>query len=365
MSAGLRVLASPAFSTRGRNPYNWLLYTHLQALDIEVEEYSRRRLLAGGYDVWHLHWPEAPLNEPSTARALAGVLELLVMLRIARRRGTKVLWTIHNLSAHEERHPRLARWFARVFVRHIDGYISLTKTGQALALQKYPRLDQVPGFVVPHGHYRDVYPDHLDRAAARTRLGLAPHAVVLAFVGQLRRYKGVEALCRTFRTLRNENARLLIAGAATDDMAAAVRAAAESDPRITFHPAFVQDADLHVYLRAADLVVLPFVDVMNSGSALLALSFDVPILVPSTATLRELRDAVGSEWVFTYDGGITTGTLSGAIDAVPSTRRVGRAPLDSMAWPTIAQQTLNAMRAIARPAERARLSLSGSPSSPT
>jgi glycosyltransferase involved in cell wall biosynthesis len=364
MSARIRGLASPAFSTRGRNPYNWLLYTHLQALDVEVEEYSRRRLLAGGYDVWHLHWPEAPLNEPSAVRALAGVLELLFMLRVARRRGTKVLWTIHNLSAHEERHPRLARWFARAFVRQVDGYISLTKAGQTLALHKYPQLGRVPGFVMPHGHYRTVYPDHLDRAAARTRLGLGPRAVVLAFVGQLRRYKGVEALCRAFRTLRNDEIHLLIAGAATDDMAAAIRAAAGDDPRITLHPAFIQDADLHVYLRAADLVVLPFVDVLNSGSALLALSFDVPILVPSTATLRELRDAVGSEWVFTYDGCITTNALSGAIDALQSTRRVGRPPLDSMAWPTIARQTLNAMRAIARPAERAQLSLSGSPSSP-
>lgn len=363
MSLRLRGLASPAFSTRGRNPYNWLLYTHLRALDVDVEEYSLRRLLTGGYDVWHLHWPEASLNERRTLRALAGVLELLVLMRIARHRGAKVVWTIHNLSPHENYHPRLARWFARAFVRQIDGYISLTRAGQTMARQKYPELGRVPGFVVPHGHYRGVYADPLDRATARTRLGLDPHAVVLAFVGQLRAYKGVDALCRAFRTLPNEDARLVIAGGGPDEVVAAIREAAADDPRIALHPAFIQDADLHLYLRAADLVVLPFVDIMNSGSALLALSFDVPILVPSAPTLRELQDAVGSEWVFTYDGGVTTTTLSTAIETWQSTRRVGRARLDAMGWPAIARQTREAMRAILRPAEEPGLSLSSSPSS--
>ena len=363
MTARLRVLASPAFSTRGRNPYHWLLYTHLQACGVAVEEYSRKRLLVGEHDLWHLHWPEAPLNEPGAARALAAVLDLLLMIRVARRRGIKVIWTIHNLCPHEQRYPRLARWFGRRFVRQIDGIINHTQAGELLALQKYPELARLPRFIVPHGHYRGVYADQLDRADARKRLGVDPHAVVLAFVGQVRRYKGVEALCRTFRNLQNKEVRLLIAGAAAGDMAAAINAAAGDDPRITLDLRFLQDADLHVYLRAADLVVLPYIDILNSGSALLALSFDAPILVPSTETFRELQGTVGAEWVFTYDGSVTTGSLADAINRLHSTRRVGRPALDSMAWPTIAQQTLEAMLAVVTPAQRARLSLSDLPSS--
>jgi beta-1,4-mannosyltransferase len=362
MSGRLRVVASPAFKTRGLNPYNWLLYTHLQALDVDVQEYSPGRLLAGGCDVWHLHWPEKPLNDPSAVRALTGVLGLLIMIRVARLRGIKVLWTIHNLAAHEERHPRLARWFRRALVREIDGYISPTKAGKAIALRTHPELGRVPGFVVAHGHYRDVYADHMDRAHARQHLGLDPNALVLAFVGQVRPYKGVEALCRAVRSLLNQEVHLLVAGAASDEMATALRAAAGDDPRITFHFAFIQDADLHVYLRAADLVVLPYIDVLNSGSALLALSFDVPILVPSTPTLRELGDAVGPEWAFTYDGAVNAGALSHAVDMLRSTRRVGRPPLDAMAWPVIARQTLHAMQAIASPAAGAFMSRAETPS---
>jgi glycosyltransferase involved in cell wall biosynthesis len=288
------------------------------------------------------------------------VVELLLMMVVAKVRRTKVLWTIHNLSAHEERHPRLARWFARALVRMINGYVCLTRPGQALALQRYPGLARLHGFVVPHGHYRDVYPDRLDRTQARARLGLQSDAVVFVFVGQVRPYKGVDCLCRAFREVRSDRARLVVAGSAEDNMAAAVRAAAGDDARITFEFAFIQDADLQVYLRAADLVVLPYVDVLNSGSALLALSFDVPILVPGTTTFQELREAIGTAWVLTYDGPITAHALSAAMAAVQSTPRVGRPVLDSLAWPRIAQQTLDAMLAVAAPTERVRRSPSES-----
>jgi beta-1,4-mannosyltransferase len=44
-------------------------------------------------------------------------------------------------------------------------------------------------------------------------------------------------------------------------------------------------------MRAADLIALPYKEILNSGSAILALSFDRPILVPAAGALAEL-----SEW---------------------------------------------------------------------
>ena len=55
-----------------------------------------------------------------------------------------------------------------------------------------------------------------------------------------------------------------------------------------------------MFFSAADLVVLPFSDIMHSGSAILALSFNKPVLVPARGALPELQTRVGAAWVQTY-----------------------------------------------------------------
>ncbi len=51
-------------------------------------------------------------------------------------------------------------------------------------------------------------------------------------------------------------------------------------------------------MNAADVVVLPFQDILTSGSALLAMSFRKPIITPHIGCLSELLDSKGS---FLYD----------------------------------------------------------------
>src|SRR5215211_2383190 len=143
----LRVLAQPAFRSRDLNPYNWQLSTSLQAAGTEVYEFSKLELFRIRHDLWHLHWPEGNLNSPILARALRRSAGLLALIQLSRARGTKIIWTIHNLAAHEGRHPKLERWFWHIFIRQLDGYISLSRTGQEMALERFPRLRNIPGFV--------------------------------------------------------------------------------------------------------------------------------------------------------------------------------------------------------------------------
>ena len=51
--------------------------------------------------------------------------------------------------------------------------------------------------------------------------------------------------------------------------------------------------------------MLPFSDIMHSGSAILALSFNKPVLVPARGSLPELQALVGTDWVRTYVGELT------------------------------------------------------------
>ncbi len=210
----LRVLASPAFWHRATNPYTWLLYTHMSATpNLVVHGYHWKRLVRRRYHIFHLHWPEGHLNDPNPGRALRRTVSLLGMLHWARARGTKVVWTVHNLRSHEGLYPGFERLFWSGFLRCVDGYISLSHAGQEAALGRFPELRRLPGCVIPPGHYRDAYASTVvAKAGARHQLGIDLHATVLAFIGQVRPYKNVPGLLAAFGRLTDPSSVLLIAG---------------------------------------------------------------------------------------------------------------------------------------------------------
>jgi hypothetical protein len=48
-------------------------------------------------------------------------------------------------------------------------------------------------------------------------------------------------------------------------------------------------------------VVLPYREILNSGTALLSLSFDRPVMMPRRGAGTELERSVGSDWLCLYD----------------------------------------------------------------
>ncbi|MGF1479257.1 MAG: glycosyltransferase [Cyanophyceae cyanobacterium] len=339
----MRIVAQPAFKERYKNPYTWLLHTHLESLGGNVDEFSPVKLLERNYDIWHRHWPERVLNETNPAVAIAKVLSLMLLTKFARGRGTKVVWTIHNLAAHEQLYPRLEDWFWKNFLGQLDGYISLSKTAMITAQQYFPELKKLPGCVIPHGHYRGEYPDEVSPHEARAKLGLSPSAKVILAFGQIRPYKNFPKLITAFRQLADPEAVLCIAGRPRSAaIAEEIKAAAALDPQVQLHLDYIFEDNVQTYFRASDLVVLPYREILNSGSALLALSFDRPILVPLKGSLSELQEEVGVEWVHTYEGEIARAHIEKALEWALNTQRPEKAPLMAYEWQIISQQTLSA-----------------------
>jgi beta-1,4-mannosyltransferase len=341
----LRVLASPL--SLPSQPYLSHLYAAVRATDVVVDPYSRAAVASGRYAVWHLHWPELFLNEPgSSGAALVRGLRLLRAVVGARRRGVAVVWTVHNLAAHDRLHPRLEAAFWAAFPRLVDGTITLSEGGRAAALERFPPLRRHPSTVVPLGHFKGAYPVTMGPDEARGRLGIPPAARVITFVGLVRRYKGVPQLIRAFRALPDEDLVLVVAGAPrTPALAAEVVAAAGNDPRVRLRLELVPDEEVQLPLLAADLVALPYTAIQNSASALLALSFDRPILVPHLGAMAELRSTVGPDWVRLFTGTLTSRDLAAAVAWACSTARAATAPLEAFSWPDIAARTVDAYRA--------------------
>ena len=153
---------------------------------------------------------------------------------------------------------------------------------------------------------------------------------------------------RTVRALADDVI-LLVAGAPQPpSLADEVRAAAAGDPRIRLSLGHVPDDKVQLYLRAADLVALPFRDITNSGSALLALGFDRPVLVPARGAMGELQALAGSEWVRTYEGELTPALLADALEWARAERSPASPPLEALDWSRIAEETLAFYRTLER-----------------
>jgi glycosyltransferase involved in cell wall biosynthesis len=332
----------PAFANRAANPYNSLLSDALTERGAVVREFEPGWRPTGA-DVVHLHWPETFLNEPSALVAARRSAKLLVRLARERRRGSRVVWTAHNLSSHGALHPALEPVFWSLFTRLVDGWTTLSETARAAVVDRWPRLAAVPHAVIPHGHYRDAYPDaggH-GRGGARDRDG----QTVLLFFGRVKRYKGVPELLRAFTRLPHPDWRLVVAGRCVDaDLAAELHVLADEDARIRLDLRDLPEEEVVPLLAGADLLVAPYADILHSGTALLALSFGLPVAVPDKGAMRELQDAVGAAWVRTYEGTITPDVLEQLAAALPPPT----APPDlrGFEWGDGAAATLELYRAV-------------------
>lgn len=337
----LRILASPY--REKYNPFTSLLYQAMEAQNAEVAQFTAWRLVFGSWDIWHLHWPEQVLG--SSDWLSLKFIKFWAKLKIARARKIKIVWTVHNLGPHERRHPWLERMYWRIFLPNLDGIICMTESGREQLHSEHPLTGKLPVFIIPHGHYRGVYPDEVGKDGARQALGIGQDEAVIAFVGQIRGYKGVPHLIRCFNSAALPASRLLIAGESREeDLVREINDAVASHRNVTLCLEFVDANKLQLYLRAADLIALPYNDILNSGSAVLALSFDRPILVPNRGAMGELYEVMGPQWVRLYDGELTPQALRDAVIWFREKQADGirTAPLEALGWDHIARLTMTA-----------------------
>lgn len=343
----LKVLAYPAFKNADANPYNALLYREIGRKNIQIIECTREFLRHGDFDIFHVHWPEYLIERTGRVSTILSTRKTLSILDRVRSRGAKIIWTVHEDRTHEQRYPLLEKRYMLGMTRRLDGVISMSETGLKLARRNLPPLSDVPSFVIPHGHYRQSYPNVVNRAAARDRLSIPGSAAVIAYFGMIRPYKNVPALIRAFRQLEQPGTILVVAGKPqTEEEEHTVLCAANGNDSVRLALKRIEDDEVQLFLNAADLLVLPFKRILNSGSALLGLSFDLPILVPRLGSMAELQSAVGSNWVRTYEGELTADVLREATAWALHETRGRRAPLDDFDWSSVARQTVAAYRAV-------------------
>jgi glycosyltransferase involved in cell wall biosynthesis len=138
--------------------------------------------------------------------------------------------------------------------------------------------------VIPHGHYVGVYEQK--GKDYREAYGIPEDGYVFLFVGAIKPYKGIDKLIEAFNKIKNESTYLVIAGKPSKDVEEYLNAVQDRS-NIIFDLRFIPDDEVGDIITCCDSFVLPFKEITTSGSAILALSFKKPVVMPKTPFVDE------------------------------------------------------------------------------
>jgi len=233
-------------------------------------------------DVVHIQLLQMLLDAMGTADPRRRVARYARRLARLRRDRVAIVWTMHNLESHEHTSPALDRLARRMTAAAAARVLVHCEAARAELRRLWPPARSV---VIPHPAH-DVAPG--DRAQARTALGIAAGARVVAIPGRIREYKDVPGAVRALRGTAGPDTVVIVAGEPhTEALGDAVRAAAAGDARIRLVLRLVGDDEIRRIVGAADVVMLPYRRILTSGAAVLAGELAVPCVAPSIGCLAE------------------------------------------------------------------------------
>jgi D-inositol-3-phosphate glycosyltransferase len=149
--------------------------------------------------------------------------------------------------------------------------------------------------VIPFGVNNTVPQSNLSPRQAKNKLGLNEQQRVLLFFGQIAPYKGLDQalLALTYLNKGNHLYKLIIAGkikSGCDAYWSAIRKIISDkglDRHIISVVHFIPDCDVEVYFKAADVSVLPYRHIFQTGVLFLACSFGLPVIATDVGFLKD------------------------------------------------------------------------------
>jgi len=148
--------------------------------------------------------------------------------------------------------------------------------------------------VIPFGINNTLPNTELGTEEARNRFGLSKGERVLLFFGNIAPYKGLEFLIEALPEILADGAnyRLLIAGN-VKNAASYWQTIQDTVARLGLEKHILQeikyipDDQVEVYFKAADVLVLPYTHIFQSGVLFLGYSFGLPVIAADVGSLKE------------------------------------------------------------------------------
>jgi len=216
------------------------------------------------------------------------ISKLSYLLEYAHSNGIKVYITLHSYLEQYKEHYELLKGFEKIFVHSQGDYNSMLTIGEGL----------INVILLEHGI--NIFPDE-DKFALRKKVGLTEYSPIIASHGLIHDKKGLLELIEALALLKQDNPKiyLLMVNAVNPNNQSSAgvfekmqKLVQERDltENILFIPEFIEFSQIVKTLQLADVIVLPYGDVVEgaSGAVRTSISASRPILITDSYIFNSL-----------------------------------------------------------------------------
>lgn len=211
--------------------------------------------------------------------------------------GKKIVLTAHNVNQarRDSKDSLLNRITLRIQYRLCDHIFVHTQKMKSELCQDFHVAEKAVT-VIRHP-INNAFPDTpLTPSEAKQKLGLGDEEKAILYFGRIRPYKGIEQLLAAFRLLSANspvNYRLIIVGEpkkGSEEYLHEIQQTIKTEfnqRQVITRIEFIPDEEMELYLKGADVLVLPYKEIFQSGVLFLAYTYGLPVVATDVGSFRE------------------------------------------------------------------------------
>jgi glycosyltransferase involved in cell wall biosynthesis len=209
--------------------------------------------------------------------------------------GKKIVLTVHNVNIG--RRDSNDTWVNRLSLRiqyRLSDHIFVHTEGMKSELVRDFGVREEKVSVIPFGINNTVPVTTLSIAQAKRQLGISGSDKTLLFFGNIAPYKGLEYLISALTELLNNDQRyrLIIVGKpkGSDEYWKQIHQGISRSgirDRVNERIEYIPDEETELFFKAADVLVLPYTRIFQSGVLFLGYAFGLPTIAANVGPLKE------------------------------------------------------------------------------
>lgn len=247
------------------------------------------------YDIIHFQWLESIFRgkEP-------GELELERLRNALEHWKTrsKIIVTLHNEFPHYNDTAAFRKLYELIF-SYTDGFIHLGEVSKLVMRNRYKKyLEDGEEIIIPHGNYFAV-PNEINQDLAKEKLGYSDSDKILLCFGAIRSREELNLLISAYKKIKKESIKLLIGGRLPVRSRVKLNYFVDRFPiwidrSIQLTEGFIAQDKIQFYANAADVFIIPRIDILNSGNVPLGFTFGKTVVGPDVGVVGEELKKTGN-----------------------------------------------------------------------
>lgn len=250
------------------------------------------------YKVVNIHWPEGFFNwvEPTIDQLIALENEIFKW-----KKNSKIIYTVHNLNPHAGITVNFTRLY-EIVEQSCDVFMHLGEFSKNLFEKKYPKAKHI---IIKHPLYETTFKVY-NKAYARQELDINKKALVIIAPGSIRKLEEKKLILKAFKAIERNNKILISTNMLKEEISLDfpgyyklkkvidIKSILEKllikryeKPKYIFNYGFLENSKFALMMSASDIVLIPRIEILNSGLLFLGLTYNKIIIGPKEGNVSE------------------------------------------------------------------------------